>query len=108
MDGISIKATVDADLFKVDWSGPRWFGAKLGKATLRLWREEVKEPATSAVHVCLAQCFARDIKDDGLCFGVGVGQVELRHLFYIGASNGRPRLAVGFFWLTRDAQRITP
>lgn len=101
MGETSVRATVDADLLKVDWNGLLWFGAKLGRATLRFWRVEGNGPCPPAIHVCIAQAFARDIKDDGLVFGAGIGQIEQRHLLYVGASNGRPHACVGFCWLTR-------
>jgi len=72
-----------------DYDSPRWFNLKLGVIGKRVPR------------ATLAQAFARDIKDDGLVWGLSLLQVGRRHLLYVGAKNGQPHVCLGFFWLTR-------
>jgi hypothetical protein len=98
---IDLKASVDADLLKLDWDSKRWFGAKLGQFTVRLWQETDANSLPSRISGCLAQAHARDIENEGLACGAGIGQVGQRHLLYVGARNGQPHLSVGFCWLTR-------
>jgi hypothetical protein len=101
---IDMKASVDANVLHVDWAGSRWFGAKLGRFTMKLWHEADAHSLPSQgrrLSGCLAQAHARDIENEGLACGAGIGQVGQRHLLYVGARNGQPHLSVGFCWLTR-------
>lgn len=95
-----MKASVDANVLHVDWAGPRLFGAKLGRFVAKAWRD----PAGGKTRVsgCLAQAHARNIENEGLACGAGIGQLGQRHLLYVGARNGRPHLSLWFCWLTRE------
>jgi hypothetical protein len=99
MSDLECRLSVDGDVLSLDWNSLRWFGVKLGRLVLKA-RHGPTMSTVCRASACGAQAFARDIKGEGLMFGVGIGQIGMRHLLYVGANNGRPHVSLGFCWLT--------